>query len=345
MSNAYGNTSQRVGRLKGEILAHAIPCEVLAITGQRKKMPKNNSKTVLYRRWLPYGATVASPNTWNVDAAAHVTQEGVTPPADSMVPQDVSVQLQQYSCLYALTDQSVDLHEDGAELPEEMKKLTGERMGLVREMVRYGALKACTNRFYAGGSSRATVASKVTLPLLRKITRSLKANHGRFITSILASSPNYETRAVEASFLVFCHTDGEADIRDLAGFTPVAEYGQRKPVHEMEIGSVENFRFVVSPELNSYPNAGVAVGSTGLFSTNTVNIDVYPFIVVAEDAWGDVALRGMDSFDPTYIPPGQKDKNDPLGQRGYVGAKFYSAALVLNPGWMAVAECGVTNLA
>lgn len=343
MSNAYSNTSQRIGKLKGEILAHAIPCEVLAITGQRKKMPKNGGKTLIYRRWLPYGATQANPNAWAVDAATHVTQEGVTPPADALTPQDVSVQIQQYSCLYALTDQSVDLHEDGAQLPDEMKRMTGERMGLVREMIRYGALKACTNRYYAGGSSRATVASKITLPLLRKITRSLKANHGKFITSVLAPSPNYETRAVEASYLVFCHTDGEADIRDLAGFTPVAEYGNRKPVHEMEIGSVENFRFVTSPELTSYPDSGVLTGVTGLFSSGT-KIDVYPFIVVAEDAWGDVALRGMDSFDPTYIPPGQKDKNDPLGQRGYVGAKFYSAALVLNPGWMCVVECGIDDL-
>ena len=344
MSQTYSNTSQRIGKIKGEILAHAIPVEVLAITGQRKKMPKNNGKTVVYRRWLPYGATAASPNILSADPAAHVTQEGVTPPADSLTPQDISVQIQQYSCLYALTDQSVDLHEDGGEIPEEMKRMTGERMGLVREMIRYGALKACTNRYYAGGSSRATVASKITLGLLRKITRSLKANHGKLVTGVLAPSPNYETRAVEASYLVFCHTDGEADIRDLAGFTPVAEYGNRKPVHDMELGSVENFRFITSPELNSYPDSGVLVGVTGLLASGT-KIDVYPFIVVAEDAWGDVALRGLDSFDPTYIPPGQKDKNDPLGQRGYVGAKFYSAALVLNPGWMCVAECGVSNLA
>lgn len=341
---AYSTTSQRVGKLKGEILAHSIPVEVLGITGQRKKMPKNGSKTVSYRRWLPYGATTSSPNAWSVDAAAHLTQEGVTPTADSLTPQDVTVQLQQYSCLYALTDQTVDLHEDGAELPDEMKRMTGERMGLVREMVRYGALKGCTNRFYAGGSSRATVAAKMTLTLLRKITRSLKTNHGKFITSILAPSPNYATSAIEASYLVFCHTDGESDIRDLANFTPVAEYGNRKPVHECEIGSVENFRFIASPELNSYADSGAAIGATGCYSTTGTLIDVYPFIVVSEDAWGDVALRGMDSFDPTYIPPGQKDKNDPLGQRGYVGAKFYSAAAVLNNGWMAVAECGVTAL-
>ena len=63
-----------------------------------------------------------------------------------------------------------------------------------------------------------------------------------------------------------------------------------------------------------------------------------------EDAWGQVALRGLDAIDPTYIQPGQKDKSDPLGQRGYIGSTFWSAAVVLNNGWMAVAECGATSL-
>lgn len=339
----YTLTPQRIGKFKGELLAHAIPVEVLTLTGQKMKMPKNNSDTVIYRRWLPYGATAASPNVWNVDASAHITQEGVTPPADTLAPQDVTVQLQQYSCLYAVTDRTVDLYED--EIPAEMKKQCGERIGLVREMIRYGALQGCTNRYYAGGSSRATVAAKITNALLRKITRNLRNQHAKFITSVLAPSPNYETRAVEAGYLVFVHTDAEQDIRDLTGFTPVAEYGSRKTVHEMELGTVENFRFVVSPELRSIPNAGVAVGVTGLFTTGGANVDVYPMIVTAEDAWGEVMLRGMDSIDPTWIPPGSKDKNDPLGQRGYIGAKFYSAASVLNHGWMAVAEVGVSDLA
>ena len=79
-------------------------------------------------------------------------------------------------------------------------------------------------------------------------------------------------------------------------------------------------------------------------STTGTLIDTYPIIVVAEDAWGDVALRGMSSFDVTHIPHSKKDKNDPLGQRGYVGASFWSASFIQNDGWMAVIEVGITDL-
>jgi len=339
--------AQRIGRIKGEILAHAAPVEVLGLGTTMKKMPKNGGETITYRRWLPYGGATTNANTinrWSVDALAHVLQEGTTPNADTLVPQDISVTINSYACLYSLTDKTVDLSEDGAEIPTEMKKQTGERMGLVREMVRYGALKACSNKFYAGGTTRATVDEKITLGFLRKITRGLKANHAKTKTSILAASPNFATAPVEAAYLVFAHTDVENDIRDLPGFKEVAAYGQRKPISPEEVGSCEGFRFILSPELASIPDVGAAIGSTGLYSTTGTLLDVYPVLVMAEDAAGDVALRGKDSLDPTWLPPGTKDKNDPLGQRGYIGAKFYGAALVTNDGWMAAAEVGVTAL-
>lgn len=341
----YSAPAGRINKLKGEILAHSIPVEVLGLCGMQRQMPKNNGKTVVYRRYLPYGGALTNANTinrWNVDSAAHVLTEGVTPTADTLIPQDITVTLNQYGCLYQVTDQTVDTYED--DVPAEMKKQCGERVGLIREMVRYGIIKAGTNAYYAGGTSRDTVDEKISLNLLRKISRNLQANHSKRVTSILAPSPNISTKPVEAAYMVFCHTDCEADIRGLTGFTPVAEYGNRKPVHEQELGSVENFRFVTSPELAPYADAGDSVGSTGLYSTGTTKIDVYPMIVCGEDAWGQVTLRGADALDPTWIPPGEKTKSDPLGQRGFVGAKFYMNATVLNQGWMAVAEVGVTAL-
>lgn len=343
---SMGTQSARIGKLKGEILAHAVPVEVLGITGMQKQMPKNNGDTIVFRRWLPFGGT---DNKWitgsNVGtfAAGHQTVEGVTPSADTLSATDIQVALNQYAVLYSVTDKTVDLYED--DVPAEMKKQTGERMGLVREMVRYGTLKGATNAFYAGGTTRPTVDETLSLNLLRKVAKSLLANHGKQITRILSASPNFATAPVEAGFLVFCHTDMEPAIRDLPGFKHVSEYGQRNVINENEIGSVERFRFILSPELAPYINSGAAVGATGLYSTGGANIDVYPVIVTAEDAWGQVALRGSNSIDVTWQAPGQKDKSDPLGQRGYIGAKAYMASVVLNQGWLAVVEAGTPSLA
>lgn len=341
----YSTNTQRLGKVRGEILAHAVPVEVLGVTGQQKKMPKNSGDSIVFRRWLPFGGVdnrIVTATNVDTFASSHLTAEGVTPSADTLTPVDVTAQLNQYSCLYAITDKTFDLFED--DVAGEMKRQVGERMGAVREMIRYGELKGQTGVvYYAGGSSVGTVDEAVSLNLLRKTARDLLQNHAKQITSILAPSANFATAPVEAGFLVFGHTDMEPVLRDLPGFKHVSEYGQRKVINEYEVGSVERFRFILSPELQPAYNQGASVGATGLKGAGG-NVDVYPLIVVAQDAWGDVALRGGESFDVKYIPVSQADKNDPLGQRGYIGAKFYSAAKVLNTGWMAVIHSGTSAL-
>ena len=343
--HAYTTVAGRINEIKGETLAHAIPVEVLALGCKMKKMPKNQGDNISYRRWLPFGATSASANTQNrpsASAAAHIVSEGVTPTAEQMTPVDVNVQLQQYACLYSYTDKAAELYED--DIPDEMKIQTGERMGLVREMIRYGALKAGTNVSYSGGTTRLTVDEPLSLNILRRMTKTLKANHAKKKTRILSASPNYDTAAIEAGYIVFVHTDAEPDIRDLPNFVPVAKYANRSPINENELGSCEEFRFITSPELAPYLAGGAAIGATGLVSVGAANVDVYPFIVMGEEGAYDVALRGADSFNLTHLPHTQKDKSDPLGQRGYVGASFWSAVLITNNGWMGVIEAGVTDV-
>lgn len=337
----------RVGKQKGEMITHSEPVQVLGITGVQKQMDRNMGKTIIFRRVLPYGATdsavssgVDPTDRWSVTAAAHLTQEGVTPAADTLAFHDVEVTINQYMCLYGFTDQTYDLYED--DIPDEMKIATGERMGLVKEMVRYGALKACTNKFYSGGTSRATVDQAITLPFLRNITKSLKNNHAKMVTRIIDGGSKEGTAPVEAAYLVFCHTNCEPDIRDLPKFTPASEYGSRQVAHENELGSCENFRFITSPELASIPDSGAAIGTTGLYTTTGSNIDVYPIIVTGQDAWCQLGVKNSKAMDLIWLPPGSKDKSDPGGQRGYCGAKFYFQSAVLNNGWMAVGEVGTT---
>lgn len=346
----YDSPAARIGKVKGDIIAHALPVEVLGITGQEKKIGKNKSDTIQFRQWLPYGATNGAvsngidPTTrWSVNPTSHLLQEGVTPAADTLTPRDITVTVQQYGVLYGWTDKVEDSYED--DMPQAARQMVGERVGLIREMVRYGGLKSCTNKFYSGGTTRATVDEKITANFLRKIARSLKGNHAKFVRNIIDPSTNVGTAPVEAAYLVFCHTDCEADIRDLSGFTPVAEYGHRNVVHEMELGSWESFRFIVSPELASIPDSGAAVGVTGCISTSATLIDVYPVIVCGQDAWYQTSLMGGAMENPTWLPAGKKDKNDPLGQRGYVGCSFWYTSDVIQNGWMAVGEAGASALA
>ena len=347
-------TAARLGKYKGQILAHAVPAEVLGRTGRQIKFPKNNSDTYVARRWLPYGATATSASTQNqffqngtgdrgnVIVQAHLTQEGVTPTPDSITPQDVTVVMQQYSCLYGFTDKTYDLYED--DIPQAMIEQVGERVTFVNELIVYGALKACTNQYYGGtGTSRATVNGGLTIGMLRKIAKNLQANHGRPVNKVLKASGSFGTDAVAEGYTVYCHTDLEPDIRDLPNFTPSEKYASGTPMPN-EIGKCERFRFITSPDLPAIQDGGAAIGATNLYSTTGTSIDVYQFIVTAADAWSQIAVRGLESLDPTYMPPQQKSKSDPFGQRGYAGTIWWKAVMIENSGWMSIGNVGAKNL-
>lgn len=351
----FALTPGRINKFKGQILSHAVPQEVLSKTGRQVQMPKNSSDTYVARRWLPYGGALTDQNSinrffgngtgdrGNTIVNSHLTAEGVTPTPDSIVPQDISVVMMQYSCLYGFTDKTFDLYED--DIPQAMIAQIGERVTFVNELILYGALKACTNQYYGGtGTSRATVNGAISLGMIRKIVKNLQANHAKPVNSMLKASGSFGTDAVAVGYTVYVSTDLEPDIRDLPGFTPTEKYASGSPMMPQEIGKVERFRFIGHPDLPSLQDSGAAVGSTNLQSTSGSNIDVYPFIVAAQDAWSQIAVRGKSALDPTFLPPGQKSKSDPLGQRGYAGTVWWKAVMLENQGWMAVGNVGVKNL-
>lgn len=351
---------QRIGIALGRILGHAQPKIVLGTVGMVDSRKKNTGATVKYRRWLPKGATTSSPNIFFPDAAygtdrsatyvqAQQTSEGVTPNAETLTPQDFSVSQLQFSVLYGFTDQTADLYEDP--IPKVMEEMVGERTGLICEMQLFGVLKGCTNKFYGGtGTSRTTVNGTLTLNLLRKVARSLMANHAEPVRKMFMPIPangNYNTAPIGGyCFPVFIHTDLAADVRDLPNFTPVERYPDQSKAVENEFGRCEEFRFIASPDLISIQSVGATVAGVtpALKTTHGIKADVYQVIVGSQDAWGHLGLQGFDKDNITLLPTGKKDKADPHGQRGYVGSIFYYNAVRLNEGQMAVIEVAANAL-
>jgi N4-gp56 family major capsid protein len=332
------------------MLAHAQPITVLGDFGTQREMPQNATDTLVFRRTLPFAASAAGTTiessaryvgTPVVSAASFVLGEGATPNANSISFQDVTVQLQQYGLLFKYSSKVELLYED--DIPGEMVKLTGETMAEVLELVRYGVLKAGSTVLYANGSSRAAVNTPISLNALRRAARTLESNRAKRISSRLAPGVNFATRAVQPAFIVFVHTDAVSDIRNLPNFTKVEEYGQFKPLHDNEIGACEDYRFIKSPLLASFAASGSST-LNGSLSVGGSSVDVYPFIIIGEDAWGQVALKGMNALKPVVLKASQVNHANPLGQFGYVGASTWFATVRLNEAWMARLECAVTAL-
>lgn len=331
--------SRNLIRAEQQMLNHAEPIIVLGNFGTQKDQPLNKTDTVVFRRLNPFN--MQANGIPGITAQNFVLAEGTTPNSNTITYTDVSVTLQQYGVLFKFTSKTEMMYED--DIPSDMAQLTGETLAEVTELIRYGTVKAGTNVLYSNGASRAAVNTVIGLNRLRLAVRTLESNRAKMNTQKLSSGVNYGTSAVEPGYIVFIHTDCESDVRNLPGFIKSVEYASGKMVHEREIGSVEKFRFVTSPLLAPFLAAGSAT-LNGCYSVGAANVDVYPMILMAQDAWGSVALKGMGAVKPTILKASEKNHANPLGQFGYVGASFWTASVRLNENWMIRIEVGVTAL-
>ena len=343
MQNYSTAPSRNLIMAEREMLKKADPIKVLSSFGDQKPVPQNKTDTVVFRRPVPLDA--AANGAPQVTASDYLLQEGTTPTARTIQYQDVQVTLQQYGVLMKLSSKAEMLHED--DIPGDMVTLVGEHMGTIEEMISYGVVRGGTNVVYANGTSRAAVNTGISINKLRQVARIIESAHGKRVTEKLSAGVNFGTSAVHAAYLVFIHTDLEADIRNIPGFTPVVEYGQQKPCHEREFGAVEQFRFITSPYFRPWLQAGGTVTAGAFLSgggTTLTTGDVYPIMVVGQNAWGQVALKGMGSIDPVYLPAKQKNHANPMGQFGYVGANFWKNAVRLNENWLVRVEVCASGL-
>lgn len=338
---AYSTVPQRVlVRAAVKMLKEVDNIEVLGKFGSTEPQPLNSTDTVVWRRLNPWnmGANGAP----SIDVNSFALQEGVNPEANSISYTDVSATLQHYGLLFKFSSKVKLMYAD--DVSGDMTRLTARTLAEVAELIRYGVLKGGTVVDYANGSTRVGLNTAINLNQLRRIARTLEDARASRVTSMLAPGARYDTKAIEPGYLVFHHTDMNADIRDLPDFTRVEKYGTSSRVHMREIGAVEEFRFISSPLFKPFLAAGAAVGATGMKAANATNIDVYPFIVMAEDAFGHVALKGNSAIKPV-VHEATPSKADPLGQFGYVGANFYTQTVRLNENWMARGESAVRSLA
>lgn len=315
-----------------QMLKYQAHVRILDKFGMLRTMPKNKTQTIKFRR----------PKTFTAATAPLV--EGVTPTPTQFSYEDVEGTLKQYGQVVEITDVIEDTHEDP--VLNDASEQAGENIGRTLEALDWGVLRAGTNVFYANGTARNQVNAPISLNKQRAVIRGLKAQKAMKITRILSGSVNFQTRPIEASYVAVHHTDVEQDIRNMPGFSPVAEYGNRTPVSEYEIGSVEDVRYVCSPDLPPFEDAGGAASGSGtaMVSTSGTSADVYPVLYIGKESYGLVPLRGYGAISPSIIRPGVKTKSDPLGQRGYVGWKTWHLSLILNQVWMARLEVAVTVL-
>lgn len=328
--NVYGDITPRTAAYAvDKMLERAQPQLNMARFAVVTSVPKGATKVVKWRRYSRLAPTT-TPLT-----------EGTTPTINSLTSSDVTATLAQYGQVLGLTDVIMDTHEDP--VLNEFTMSLGETAGQTQEMIIYNAIVAGTQIQYSNGSARNTLNTAINATTARKAIRQLKQQDTKPLTMMLNATDGVGTNPIPPCFICFCHPNVEMDLQNTTnfatGFTRVQAYGTFKPLCDSEIGSFENIRFVSSTLYSPLLAAGSGTLNSMLGTGNT---DVYQSVVVGKDAYATVNLAASgNGLTPIVVNP-KPSESDPLGQRGRVGFKMYSAAAILNDSWMTRIEHCVT---
>ena len=325
----YGDITPRTAaHVAVELLQRALPYLCLEKFGQAKSLPANKTQTVKFRRYK------------SLSVATTALTEGVTPPSKKLTYEDISATLYQYGDLVEITDVVVDTHEDPILM--EAEAIMGEQAAKTVETIRFNILKAGTSVYYANNvAARTSVTAVMARADQRAIVRALERQEAGHITTVVRSTPSFNTENVQPAYIGLAHVDLKTDIRGMTGFIDAKDYGSI-PRFETEVGACEDVRYLTSTIFTSWANGGSATGAgTTRISTAGAACDVYPVLILAKDAYGIIALKGKFAITPMVINP-VPSKSDPLGQRGSISWKTMQTAVILNDNWMYRYEVAAT---
>lgn len=308
------------------LLKRAVANNVFGRWGQPRTLPKKKSATITFRR---YAALSSDPV---------VLLEGVTPAGQNRSYTDYTCTLHQYGDFIKFTDVIRDIAEDPI-LNDNIEAL-GQQADEMMDKMRFGVLKAGSNKLLANGTVRTDVNSVPTRDLFRTAVRILEAQKAKYLQEMIQGGSKINTFPIPSAYIGVCHTDLRPDLERCSGWKDVSEYAANMGSIPGEMGSLGMVRFVGDTNCVPFADGGGLKATNGVLSTGGTQADVYPIIVISKDAYGVVPLAGVNAMETLISNPSASD-SDPLAQRGSQGWKGWNGCVILNDAWLLRVEVAV----
>lgn len=195
-------------------------------------------------------------------------------------------------------------------------------------------------------ASAALTITSISVNDIKEVVTQLNGQDAMKWHPMATGADRQGTLPIRKSYMLICHTDVEADIRNLAGFVPVERYGGVTDIMPGEFGAIEGCR-CVSTSLDTLIEVGAGTTSaSGFRGASDVLNDVYDTYIVGREAIGSVGLGEQHTTEiyttgekPAAVelivkPLGSAGSADPLNEFGSVSWKAWLVAKILNENWI-----------
>lgn len=189
--------------------------------------------------------------------------------------------------------------------------------------------------------------SVVTYRDLMQLAIDLDNNRTPKQTKVITGTRLIDTKTIAAARIMYVGSEllptlrAMKDLHDNPAFIPVQHYASAGNTVTGEVGSIDNFRIVVVPEMMKWEGAG-SVSNGDAYATGD-NVDVFPMLVVGDKSFTTIGFQTDGEtvkFKIYHKKPGEgvADRNDPYGETGFMSIKWYYGSLILRPERLAVVK-------
>lgn len=190
-------------------------------------------------------------------------------------------------------------------------------------------------------------SSLVTYGDLMRLSIDLDNNRTPKQTTMFTGTRMIDTKTIPSARALYIGSEllptvkAMKDLHNNPAFIPVEKYASGGNTLTGEVGSIDQFRLVVVPEMMKWAGAGAsASGDTTSYQTAT-KFDVFPMLCIGEGSFTTISFqtdgKGV-KFKIFHKKPGEEtaDRNDPYGESGFMSIKWYYGFMVLRPERLAV---------
>lgn len=184
---------------------------------------------------------------------------------------------------------------------------------------------------------------------LMRLNTILNDNRTPKQTKVITGSRMIDTKTINSGRVMYIGSELESTIKVMLdpfgnqAFIPVNQYADAGTLLNGEIGTVDQFRIIVVPEMLHWAGAGDAVTTNPGYRESDGNYDVYPMLVVGAESFTTIGFQTDGKtvkFKITTKMPGEKtaDRTDPFGEMGFSSIKWYYGTLVMRAERLAVVK-------
>jgi N4-gp56 family major capsid protein len=199
-------------------------------------------------------------------------------------------------------------------------------------------------RYAGNATTNATVGGDdiVTYGDLMRVSIQLDQNRCPKQTKIITGSRMIDTKTIPSARVAYIGSElipvfkGMTDLHGNQAFVGVERYAAGTTTLNGEIGTVDQFRLVVVPEMMKWAGAGADASADATCYETSDHYDVFPILVVGDESFTTIGFQTDGKsvkFKIMHKAPGEATatKDDPYGETGFMSIKWYYGFMVLRP--------------